>query len=89
MEFLHKDLGQLRAGQVVEARLRGTEANVLLLDPMNFANYRNGRDHRHFGGHFDRSPCHIVVPRDGHWYVAIDLGGYGGRVDAAVTVLPA
>lgn len=89
MKFLHSDLGLLRAGQVVEARLRGTEANVLLLTPTHFNNYRNRRDYRYHGGHFTRSPCHVLVPHDGHWHVVVDLGGFGGRVEAEVQVLPA
>jgi hypothetical protein len=89
MNYLHSDLGSLRAGQVVQARLRGTEANVFLVDPMNLANYRNGRDYRYFGGHFKNSPCHVTVPHDGHWRLIIDLGGFGGQVQAEVSVLAA
>jgi len=89
MEFLHTDLGHLRRGQVVEARLRGTEANVLLLDPTGFLSYKNGRQYRYYGGHFTRSPCHVVVPHAGHWHLVIDMGGFGGRVEAEVSVLAA
>jgi hypothetical protein len=30
----------------------------------------------------------MVIPSDGHWYVAIDLGGYSGTIKSQVTVTP-
>jgi hypothetical protein len=85
MRFGHFDLGQLQ-GAIVNLVLSGTEANVRLLDDSNFRSYRAGRRHTHYGGHATRSPVQLQVPRDGHWHVAVDLGGYDGRVDAEVTV---
>jgi hypothetical protein len=87
MKFGHFDLGQLDQGRVVNVALSGTEANVLLLDDSNFRSYRTGGRHSYYGGHVTRSPVQLQVPRAGHWHVAVDLGGYSGRVDAEVTVL--
>ena len=87
MQFLHTDLGHVAAGSTVRVNLRGTEANVLLLDGPNFTRYQNGRDYHYYGGHFIQSPALIEVPDSGHWYVAIDLGGFAGRINANVEVL--
>lgn len=87
MNFIHSDLGTVREGTVVVAHLAGTEANVRLLDDFNFARYRRGESHQYYGGHYERSPVHIRVPSTGRWNVAVDLGGYAGRVEASISVI--
>jgi hypothetical protein len=86
MQFLHNDLGQLQDGEVVEVTL-DKAANVKLMDSNDFSSYRSGRGHEYFGGYVTRSPYRMGVPRSGHWYLAIDLGGYAGSVRAGVRVL--
>jgi len=86
MQFLHNDLGRLDGDAVVEVTLSGA-ANVRLMDTSNFNSYRGGRQHRYYGGHATRSPFRVAVPHSGHWHLAIDLGGYPGRVQAGVRVL--
>ena len=88
MKFIHHDLGNLTSGQIVLVTLKGSAANVRLMDSSNFSSYRAGRRHRYYGGHARRSPVRLVVPRSGHWHVAIDLGGYRGRIGSGVEVLP-
>lgn len=39
-------------------------------------------------GRVTRSPFQIVVPSTGHWVVAIDLGGYIGRISATIAIQP-
>lgn len=87
MNFLKYDLGQLSKGQIVEVNLTA-QANVRLMDSSNFSNYKNGRRYRFYGGLAKKTPVKISVPSSGHWYVAIDLGGYAGKVSASVNVLP-
>lgn len=87
MNFLQSDLGYLDAGAQVDVALRGTEANVMLVDPVNLDRYKSGVRFEYFGGHFTRSPARIAVPRAGHWHVVVDLGGSAGRVEASVNVL--
>lgn len=87
MQFQQYDLGHLNGGEVVEVTLKNA-ANVRLLDSSNFSNYKAGRKHSFYGGYVTRSPYRVSVPRSGRWYVAIDLGGYSGRVSSAVKVLP-
>ena len=88
MQFTHSDLGQRRAGEVVEVTLQGNAANVRLLDSSNFGNYRSGRQHRYIGGLIRKSPVRLRIPHAGHWHVAVDLQGLGGRVRSSVRVLP-
>jgi hypothetical protein len=90
MEHLKFDLGTLKKGSTVVVTLK-SQANVLLMDASNYSNYstyasaRSAR-YRYFGGRATRSPFRIGVPANGHWFVALDLGGYSGRIDASVAV---
>ena len=88
MQFQKYDLGNLKRGEIVEVTLKGTAANIRLMDSSNFQSYRNGRRHNYYGGYVTRSPYRVTVPRNGHWYIAIDLGGYTGRISSSVRVLP-
>lgn len=78
-------------GAAVVVTLRGNAANVRLLDPSNLSSYKNGKPHRYYGGLVKRSQHRIVVPRDGRWYVTVDLQGMSprARVSASVQVEPA
>ena len=87
MQYLHTPLGERQAGDVVEVTLRGTEANVLLLDSGNLAAYRAGRRYHYRGGHYRQSPVRLPVPYPGSWHVVVDLGGSPGSVNASVRVL--
>jgi hypothetical protein len=86
MQYVEHDLGHQSAGAIVEVTLRGTEANVQLVDTTNRTAYKQGRQFRYYGGHYKRSPVRITVPHAGHWYVMVDLGGYGGRVSSSARV---
>lgn len=88
MQFLKHDLGQRDGGEIVEVILKGNAANVRLMDSSNFLNYRSGRRHRYFGGHTKKSPVRLQIPNAGHWYVTVDMGGYVGRVESSVRMLP-
>jgi hypothetical protein len=70
---------------VVEVILGGN-ANVMLLDPENYERYQRGEDFRYHGGFADRSPFQLFPPYPGRWHVAVDLGGYPGRIRAGVQV---
>ena len=86
MRYSYHDLGHQRAGSTVVVQLKGSSANVLLLDPTNFARYRNRDAFAYHGGHFRNSPAEIEIPKDGRWFVVVDLGGYMGRVRGSVEV---
>lgn len=82
MNYLHWDF-DLKQGDAVEVTL-DKQANVRLLDETNYGKYRRGEKHRYHGGLAKRSPVRLTVPRSGRWHVAVDLGGYGGKVKASV-----
>ncbi|MCT7614877.1 DUF1883 domain-containing protein [Aliarcobacter butzleri] len=88
MKFIHNDLGQRKKGEIVEISLQGSAANVRLMDSSNFSNYKNGRQHRYYGGLAKQSPVRIGIPNSGHWHVAIDMQGLVGNTRASVRILP-
>ena len=87
MRYRYYDLGDQQENAQVVARLRGSAANVILLDPLNFRRYRLGQPFLYVGGHFWRSPVRLQIPEDGHWYLVIDHGGYKGRASAEIEVV--
>jgi hypothetical protein len=88
MEFIYKDLGNRTKGEIVRFVLKGNAANVRIMTSSNFSNYKNGRRHQFYGGHATKSPVDIIIPSSGHWYATVDLGGYKGKVNASISVLP-
>lgn len=76
MKYLYYDLGEQQEGSWVVAHLRGSAANVILLDPVSFERYRLGQPFRYAGGLCTRTPARVQIPEDGHWYLVIDCGGY-------------
>lgn len=87
MEHLYNDLGNLKKGSTVIVTLKN-QANVQLMTRTEYNNYKAGRRYRYHGGRVTRSPFAIPVPATGSWVVAIDLGGYAGRISASVAVQP-
>lgn len=88
MQYQSYNLGHLKGGEIVEVTLKGSAANVKLMNSSNFSSYKSGRRHTYYGGHVTRSPHRIPVPSSGNWYVTVDLGGYSGKVSSSVSVLP-
>jgi Domain of unknown function (DUF1883) len=85
MNYLHHEFA---AGpqDVIEVTL-DHPANVQLLDPANWDNYRNGRTFRYYGGSATESPVRLTPPRQGRWHLVIDLGGRTGTVQAWARLL--
>jgi len=79
----------LKKGATVVVTLR-QQANVLLMDSSNYRTYASSRGgrYRYTGGLIKRSPSRLIVPFNGHWYLAIDLGGAKARISATVAVEP-
>ncbi len=86
MKFLDYSLN-LDDDDVVEVTL-SRQANVRLLDPLNFDRFRRGARHSYLGGLAKRSPVRLSAPHAGHWHLVVDLGGYSGHVSASVRVVP-
>lgn len=87
-QFSYYDLGHLESGQVVEVTLAGNAANVRLMDSTNYSSFKRGARHSYHGGLAERSPVRLQVPRNGRWYVTIDMQGLRGSVRHSVRVLP-
>ena len=85
MNYLHQEF-DLSANAVVEVTL-DRQANVLLLDSLNYQAYQRGDSYRYAGGLMKVSPARLHPPYAGHWHVVINLGGGGGQVRAGVRVL--
>lgn len=88
MKYSYYDLGHRSRGEVAEVTLSGNAANVFLVDSSNFRAYKAGRRFSYHGGHVTRSPARLVVPSNGHWYIVINLGGYGGTIRHSMRMLP-
>ncbi len=84
------DLGQQPKGATAVVTLKGTAANVRLMDSTNLRAFKAGRQSRFYGGLAKRSPVRITIPRRGHWYVTVDLMGMdrGARVRSSAYVEP-
>lgn len=85
MEFQQYDLGYKSGGEVYQITLRGSAANVQLMDSSNFQSYQRGGRYEAVGGHYKQSPVTLRVPRAGHWFIVIDLGGYAGTINSSVS----
>lgn len=86
MQFIKHDLGHRTGGDMIEVTLTAA-ANVRLLDSSNLRMYRYGQKFKYIGGHYKHSPVQFEIPRPGHWYVVVDLGGYAGEVGSSIRVL--
>ena len=85
MDYLYFDLKYLKQNDIVKAIIKGTECNVILLNSINFSNYKSGRKFEYYGGHYDHSPAVITVPHYDHWYLVVD----SGNVKVNVSVIEA
>jgi Domain of unknown function (DUF1883) len=86
-DYLHQEV-ELDADEVVEVIL-DHPANVMLLKPAEFTEYRNRKPFRYTAGvYYKETPARIPAPYPGPWHVVVDLGGGAGRVRASLRVLP-
>src|SRR5271157_2348025 len=86
MKFLHYTV-TAGPSDLVEVRLSGP-ANVFLLDPLNYQNYRRRSKFLYHGGYYDGPDAKIKPPFRTEWHIVVDEGGAPGEVDASVRVVP-
>jgi hypothetical protein len=75
-----------KRGNWVEVEL-DQQANVILLDDINYARYRNGVDFRYQGGYTRYSRVTLPILYSGNWHLVIDLGGLSGRLRATARLV--
>jgi hypothetical protein len=85
MNFLYYEV-DVTTNDTIEVSL-SSQANVKVMDSMNFSRYKRGDKYSFHGGLAKASPLCLAAPGAGHWYVVIDLGGYAGKVSASVRVI--
>ena len=85
MKCLHYEF-DAGPGDIIQVRL-DKQANVRLLDGVNYQLYHMGRRYRYIGGLAKRSPVSLRPPHTGHWHVVVDLGGYAGTIKASASVV--
>lgn len=85
MDFLHTDFHG-GSDKVVLVTL-DSQANVMLLDDINFSAYRDGRSFNYFGGWATESPVRLAPSHSGYWHVIVDLGGASGTIRASIRII--
>ncbi len=88
MNFSHYKFDRLSGGEIIEVTLKGSAANVRLMNNSNFQSYKSGRKHQYHGGLVKRSPYRLRVPSADQWHVTVDMAGLSGQVRSSVRVLP-
>ena len=63
------------------------QANVRLMDDINFQRFRGGRQCTYYGGRAVTSPFRVSPPHRGRWNLVIDLGGARGTLRHSVSVI--
>ena len=76
----------LNNGDVVEID-SDTQANVRLMDDVDYSNYKAGREHHYYGGYFTHFPARLNPPHSGYWNVVLDLGVDQATVHHSIRVL--
>ena len=72
----------------MEVTLKGSAANVRLMDSHNLSLFRQGKSHRYTGGLAKSSPVRLKIPSSGQWHVTVDMQGLQGSVRSGVRIFP-
>lgn len=85
-DFLHS-AEFLSTGEGFRVHLNQFSARTMLMDDVNFENYRNGRRFTAYGGWAAVSPVSLLAPYPGHWHVVLDLDGRCGTIQHRMEVI--
>ncbi|MHC1593974.1 MAG: DUF1883 domain-containing protein [Methanotrichaceae archaeon] len=85
MDYAHYEL-DLGRNDVVKVEV-DRQANVVLLDEVNYQRYRRRQRFEYCGGLQKQSPMHLRAPRQGHWHLVVDLAGSRGTIRTSVKVI--
>ncbi len=85
MTFLHY---VVNAGpdRIIQVKIN-RNANVRLMDELNYAKYRLKKPYSFTGGLYNSPGVDMRPPAQGSWHIVIDLEGLQGEVRATVDVL--
>lgn len=88
MQYIYRDLGERRRGDVVQFNLAGSQANIGLLDGSNYSAFKGGRNFRGVVRLATGSPVRLAIPSSGRWYGVIYVPpGYTGRVRGSIGLM--
>jgi len=73
-------------GDTIQVTL-DAQANVWLMDTINYQKYRRGKGYTGTGGLCEKSPVDFRPSQHGVWHVIIDLAGKPGEVVSSVKVI--
>jgi hypothetical protein len=86
MNFIHSDFEV--NGPAVAIVALNHQANVMLLDPMNYESYCARRLYLYVaGGWTIRSPLRLRIPSAGRWHIVVDLYGAPGHIVASIRLV--
>jgi hypothetical protein len=84
--YSHYDLGEQRAGTVIEITLSAI-ANVRLMNGSNFERFTETLKHQFLGGVAKKSPIWLVIPEAGHWHLVVDMEGHKSLAESSVKMV--
>jgi len=85
MEYLHYEFNTIPK-EIIRVVI-DRQANVMLMDSVNYAKYCSKKKHEFVGGLVVESPLYLKPPHPGHWHIVIDSGGFPGKVSANVNII--
>ena len=84
--YSHYDLGEQRAGTVIEITLSAV-SNVRLITAGNYQRFTETLKHQFVGGVAKKSPIRLSVPEAGHWHLVVDMEGHNGLAESSVKLI--
>ena len=88
MNFLDFDLKACYGGDTVLVQLTGVESDVMLMESSDLSRFKSGQQVKYWGGHYNRSPIRLGIPRHGSWHIVV-IPGLGGTVSVSAQILRA
>ncbi|EKQ57295.1 MULTISPECIES: DUF1883 domain-containing protein [unclassified Clostridium] len=84
MKYSYEE-GNFKKGDILSIAI-DRKVNIYLMDNINFQRYKNNMNCEYYGGVATCSTYNITVPRTGHWYIVMDLGGNAGILNYSIKV---
>lgn len=85
MNFMHYEV-KAGPGEIIKVTI-SRDANVRLLDQLNYAKYKLGKSYSATAGPETDGPVKFAPPYKATWHVVVDMEGRMGTVRAFVDVV--